>query len=152
MKKIVNYSFITLLLATTIACNDFIEKDIDKETVVIPAMILQPFVENSIIHGILPNEEVKGMINVQIKKKQDILEIIIRDNGIGIDKSRLIKAQFEGDHKSQGMEITTKRIELLNRLSDKHFEIIGPRQLENTDRSINGTEVILKITIQKLED
>ncbi len=128
------------------------DEDIDKETVVIPAMILQPFVENSIIHGILPNEEVKGMINVQIKKKHDILEIIIRDNGIGIEKSRHIKAQIDGDHKSQGMEITTKRIELLNRLSDKHFEIIGPRQLENNDHSINGTEVILKITVQNLED
>jgi anti-sigma regulatory factor (Ser/Thr protein kinase) len=131
-----------------ISCED----GIDQETVAIPAMILQPFVENSIIHGILPNEEVKGMIDVQIRKTGEILEIIIRDNGIGIDNSRQSKSQIEGDHKSQGMDITTKRIELLNRLSDKHFEIIGPRQLENPDRSINGTEVILKITIQNLED
>lgn len=131
-----------------ISCED----GIDQETVAIPAMILQPFVENSIIHGILPNEEVKGMIDVQIRKTGEILEIIIRDNGIGIDNSRQSKSQIEGDHKSQGMDITTKRIELLNRLSDKHFEIIGPRQLENSDSSINGTEVILKITIQNLED
>jgi ligand-binding sensor domain-containing protein/anti-sigma regulatory factor (Ser/Thr protein kinase) len=128
------------------------EEGIDQETVAIPAMILQPFVENSIIHGILPNEEVKGMIDVQIRKNGEILEIIIRDNGIGIENSRQSKSHIEGDHKSQGMDITTKRIELLNRLSDKHFEIIGPRQLENPDRSINGTEVILKITIQNLED
>jgi len=128
------------------------EEGIDQENVIIPAMILQPFVENSIIHGILPNEESKGLVDVHIKRNKDMLEIIIRDNGIGIEKSKLIKSQFDGDHKSQGMEITKKRIELLNRLSDKHFEIIGPRQLENEDRSINGTEVILKISFQNLED
>lgn len=128
------------------------DPEIDRDNVVIPAMILQPFVENSIIHGILPNEGVKGIILVRIGVKSNVLEIDIRDNGIGIEKSRKSKAETDGDHTSKGMEITSKRIELLNKLSNIHFEIIGPFQIEDEHRSIKGTGVTLKMEVENLED
>lgn len=126
--------------------------DIDTESIMVPAMLFQPFVENSIIHGILPVEDRKGLIRIQILSKGDYLEVIIDDNGIGIDFSLNKKKQSNGDHRSQGMEITSKRIELLKMLSHKNFDMEGPFQLEDSNHSINGTRVILKIPVENLAD
>lgn len=126
--------------------------DVDIEHVVVPAMLLQPFVENSIIHGILPNEEKLGEINIVIKLIKDQLEICIDDNGIGIDFSLNKKAKFQGDHKSQGMEITSKRISLIRKMWKKDYELIGPFQMLNSDSSIKGTRVLIKIPYENLEN
>ncbi|WP_341903046.1 two-component regulator propeller domain-containing protein [Fluviicola taffensis] len=124
---------------------------IDLEQVTVPAMLLQPFVENSIIHGILPDETKKGEILVTIKALGDQLEICIDDDGIGIDYSLNKKAKFQGDHKSQGMEITSKRIDLIRKMWNKDYELIGPFQMTNPDRSIKGTRVLIKIPYENLE-
>lgn len=126
-------------------------QNIDTEQVNVPAMLLQPFVENSIIHGILPDENKKGEILVTIKAIGDQLEICIDDNGIGIDFSLNKKAKFKGDHKSQGMEITSKRIDLIRQMWNKDYELIGPFQMSNPDRSIKGTRVLIKIPYENLE-
>jgi ligand-binding sensor domain-containing protein/two-component sensor histidine kinase len=126
------------------------DSQIDQELVVIPAMILQPFVENSIIHGILPDETKKGSITIRIYKDKEFMVIEIADNGIGIENSLKGKSDYEGDHRSQGMEITSKRIELLNKLSDRKFEIKGPFQIEDSYHSIKGTAVILKMELENL--
>lgn len=128
------------------------DNGIDTESIVVPGMLLQPFVENSIIHGILPNESIKGHIEVTVKKTDDHLEITIDDNGIGIDYSLQQKHIMLGDHKSQGMEITSKRIDIIRELSQKDFELEGPFQLYNPDKSIKGTRVLLKIPLENLED
>lgn len=125
---------------------------VDTEQVLVPAMLLQPFVENSIIHGILPDETKKGKIEVVLKVIGEQLEIIIDDNGIGIDFSMTKKANFSGDHKSQGMEITSKRIDLIREMWNKDYELIGPFQMENPDRSIKGTRVLIKIPYENLEN
>jgi LytS/YehU family sensor histidine kinase len=126
--------------------------DIDTEHVIVPAMLLQPFVENSIIHGILPIEERKGEILISVKVIANQLEISIDDNGIGIEFSLNKKAQFQGDHKSQGMEITSKRISLIRTMLKKDYELIGPFQMMNSDGSIKGTRVLLKIPLENLEN
>ena len=101
---------------------------------------------------ILPNEDKKGEIKVEIHEYDGQLIIRITDNGVGIENSIRQKQDIEGDHKSQGMEITSKRIELLNHLSQNKFEIQGPFQMEDEYRSIKGTGVILKISLENLED
>jgi ligand-binding sensor domain-containing protein/signal transduction histidine kinase len=128
------------------------DNGIDTESIIVPGMLLQPFVENSIIHGILPNEAVKGHIEVTIKLSKDHLEITLDDNGIGIDYSLQKKKMMVGDHKSQGMEITSKRIDIIRELSKKDFELEGPFQLTNPDHSIKGTRVLLKIPVESLDD
>jgi ligand-binding sensor domain-containing protein/anti-sigma regulatory factor (Ser/Thr protein kinase) len=126
-------------------------ENIDQESIIIPAMMLQPFIENSIIHGILPNEDKKGLVTVDLDLKGDILTIQIEDNGVGIEASMKSKADYDGDHRSQGMEITTKRIELLKKLTNRSFELIGPVQIMENDRSIKGTRVTLKFQVENLE-
>lgn len=124
---------------------------IDTESIIVPGMLLQPFVENSIIHGILPNEHVKGHIEVSMTITEHHLEVAIDDNGIGIDFSLEKKHMVNGDHKSQGMEITAKRIDIIRELSKKDFELDGPFQTFHSDRSIKGTRVLLKIPIDNLD-
>lgn len=127
------------------------ENGIDTESIIVPGMLLQPFVENSIIHGILPNEQLIGHIEISLVIIDDHLEITLDDNGIGIDFSLQQKRSMQGDHKSQGMEITAKRIDIIRELSKKDFELLGPFQLTNSDSSIKGTRVLLKIPLENLD-
>jgi sensor histidine kinase YesM len=127
------------------------QEGIDTESVIIPAMMLQPFIENSIIHGILPDESKKGLIQIDITLEKDILVIQIDDNGVGIETSIESKVNYDGDHRSQGMEITTKRIELLKKISNRSFELIGPIQITDNNRLINGTRVTLKFQVENLD-
>lgn len=125
---------------------------VDSESVLIPAMLIQPFVENSIIHGILPNEEKMGEVKIEVNSTETGIDILIEDNGIGIEQSLKKKSSFDGDHRSQGMEITFKRIDLIRKVSNQDLEIIGPNQIENNDHSIKGTAVLLKIKTEYLEN
>lgn len=127
-------------------------KNVDTESIIIPAMLLQPFIENAIIHGVLPNENIIGLIKINLTTDKSILTIQIDDNGIGIKNSMKLKENYEGDHKSQGMEITAKRIDLIKKISNKGFEKIGPFQVGGIDSEIQGTRVLLKIPFENLED
>ena len=125
--------------------------DIDLESITIPAMMIQPFVENSIIHGVLPQTEIIGKIEIKIRQADDYLFIDISDNGIGIEKSIEQKIGFTGDHKSQGMEITMKRIDIIKKISNRDMELIGPKQLYDSAGKIVGTSVQIKILLNNLE-
>ena len=125
--------------------------DIDLETIKIPAMIMQPFVENSIIHGILPNEDVHGLISINVKREGNMLLISIEDNGIGVNRSLLQKDDMDGDHRSQGMEITSKRIELIRKITKNDISLEGPEEIKDVNGSIKGTYVLIKITSTNLE-
>lgn len=125
--------------------------EVDTESYTIPAMMIQPFVENSIIHGVLPNSDKLGEIAVDVYEEDGFLCIRVQDNGIGIDESLSHKNEFTGDHKSQGMEITFKRIDLIRKVSDQKLELVGPMQINGNDGSIKGTVVLLKIRIENLD-
>ncbi|TNE54931.1 MAG: hypothetical protein EP338_05655 [Bacteroidetes bacterium] len=124
--------------------------DIDLELIRVPSMLFQPFVENSIIHGILPLQESKGQINIDLSIHDETLHVLIEDNGVGIENSLSKKGNFQGDHQSRGMEITSKRIGLLKKLSHLEYELEGPYQYDDPDRSINGTRVLIKIPLGDL--
>ena len=88
-----------------------IAEDIDKENTLMPPMILQPFVENSIWHG-LANKEGKGNIFIDISKNNGMLHCIIDDDGIGIQKHEPIA---EKQTHSLGMQMTKARIDIINK-------------------------------------
>ncbi|SMD17418.1 Two component regulator propeller [Pedobacter nyackensis] len=88
-------------------------RDIDKEETLIPSMILQPYIENAIWHGLMPKED-GGNLNICIDlKDEDHLLIQIIDDGVGIDNSLKNK---KGHHVSKGMNLTKERINLLNQV------------------------------------
>ncbi len=126
-----------------------ISEDMDAEEVEIPSMILQPFVENSIIHGVLPKEG-GGLIKVIIYQEYDEVVFEVVDNGIGIDNSLINKdVTLSGDHESKGMEITNRRIELLRKLTGENLLIIGPFQLNSEEGVTKGTKVIIKMGLSR---
>jgi ligand-binding sensor domain-containing protein len=125
---------------------------VDTNSILIPAMILQPFIENSIIHGILPNLKKKGFISLEVREENGYLLMSVEDNGVGVNQSMTKKGDTEGDHRSKGMEITSKRIELIQKISNNDISLVGPYEVYNDDRSIKGTHVLLKIPLNNLEN
>lgn len=122
-----------------------ISSSLDTESIEIPSMILQPFVENSIIHGVLPLNR-KGLIEIKIYEEYGDVVFEVIDDGVGIDNTlKNKKDQMVGDHESKGMEITNRRIELLRKLTGDNLLIIGPFQLNDEDGNSLGTKVIIKM-------
>lgn len=116
-----------------------IDKNIDAEFVQIPPLILQPFVENAIWHGLV-NKNGDGFLKIEIRKDEDSdLIIRISDNGIGRKASALLKKE-QVKHKSYGIDITRERLEMLN---PKNQIIII--DLEDEHGNATGTLVELKI-------
>ncbi|MBI3136125.1 MAG: histidine kinase [Bacteroidetes bacterium] len=130
-----------------------IDEDIDADSIEIPSMILQPFVENSIIHGVLPIER-KGLIQLKIYLEFGFLVFEVVDDGIGIDSSLALKKnkRTEESHDSMGMEITNRRIELLHKLTGENLMIIGPFQVNNQQGESLGTKVIIKVNVENQQN
>ena len=123
-----------------------VDKSIEPHTIKIPSMLLQPFIENSIWHGILPRDK-KGNIIIDVTKKDGKLIIKIKDDGIGIDKSIEDKKGKNQHHDSKGMELTKSRIKLISKISNKDCAIKGPCQIYNEKHKISGTEVSIILTL-----
>ncbi|MBL4654708.1 MAG: histidine kinase [Bacteroidia bacterium] len=118
-----------------------VDEDIDKEGIKVPSMLLQPFVENSISHGILPMDK-KGKVTVNIRKNiDDELVFEIEDNGIGIEQSLKSKSSNTKPHNSKGVEITKSRLELIRNMANKNAYIVGPIEIKNKNNQAQGTRV-----------
>lgn len=93
-----------------------IDEHIEVEALQIPPMLLQPFVENAIWHGLMPSSKSDKRIEVFIKKIDDFMvEFLIKDNGVGRIKAGKLKEKSMKQHQSKGTEITNQRVELFNR-------------------------------------
>ena len=90
----------------------------DSEEEGIPPMLIQPFLENAIIHGIASLELV-GEINLSFDLEGDFLKVCIEDNGVGIEKAKQLKAQQAQKHKSIALDVIQNR---LKKLSSGDFE------------------------------
>lgn len=122
-----------------------IEPNVNTDDVKIPAMMLQPFLENSIWHGILPSKS-HGEIEVLISSQQNSVEIKIQDNGIGVETSKNLKSTSDSGHISQGMDITQNRIQLYKNMTGLNYEINGPFEIKNGSPDfILGTVVTIQI-------
>jgi ligand-binding sensor domain-containing protein/two-component sensor histidine kinase len=97
-----NYFTYQIIVAETLEMDDWM----------IPTMILQPVLENALLHGIMPSK-ITGEIIIDLKEQDNNLHITITDNGIGIANSLALKPA--GNHKSHGMELIKKRIAALSR-------------------------------------
>ena len=105
----------------------------------IPPMITQPFIENAIEHGQLHTIE-GGFIHVTFSKKNDMLQILVEDNGIGRKGSKAMKKSTA--HKSMAMDITKQRIDHLN----KRYKAEGSMQVEDYNKELEtGTKVLISL-------
>ncbi len=103
----------------------------------VPSMLIQPFIENAIWHGLRYKDD-KGMVEVKFENSQNLLTIKIKDNGIGIAKSKAIKTKHQNKHKGRGMDNTLERIKLLNELYNQLIK----HEIHDSE---TGVTIILKI-------
>ncbi|MEK6614700.1 MAG: histidine kinase, partial [Bacteroidota bacterium] len=128
----------------TITIDPKVETDFCK----IPGMLIQPYVENAIIHGVTPKTEEKGKIEIRISQTDTHIICMIEDNGIGRKKSQQLKTKTNQSlYESMGMKITSERLEALNRL---HHSELSVRITDMEDAYGNGlgTKVELFIPIK----
>ncbi len=96
----------------------------DSESISLPPLILQPFVENAIWHGLMHREETDGgQLQIRFSFKNNKLICSIEDNGIGREKAKEIRQQKKPGHKSWGTKITESRIALINELHKSKLSI-----------------------------
>lgn len=122
-------------------------ENLNKELSYIPSMIIQPFIENALKHGLIHKKENRKLL-IQISNEANSKEIVctIEDNGIGREASARMN-KFKLQHQSFASEATIKRIQLLNqgKKSKIEVEIID---LKDSHQEPIGTKVILKIPVQ----
>ena len=115
----------------------------DVEHTNIPTMLIQPFAENSIIHGLLPKED-NRKLDIVISNEKSHLLCTITDNGIGREASSLMNANRSSKHTSAGMALTQKRLKILS-LGKGDFDVVI-EDIKNPDGS-TGTIVKLIVPI-----
>jgi anti-sigma regulatory factor (Ser/Thr protein kinase) len=91
-----------------------------EEDWMLPSMMLQPFLENAILHGLMPLTE-KGLLTIEATAGNNSLCITITDNGVGIEKSKALRSGSK--HNSKGMQLIKERIELLSKLSKEPIQL-----------------------------
>ena len=120
-----------------------VDTKIDEDFVEIPPMIVQPYIENAIIHGLL-HKPTKGKIEIEFKLDGRSVICTVYDNGVGRKKSMEIYKESGLKRKSRGMLITKARLEILNRQSEDDFSV-KVHDLESKDGQPAGTRVELVI-------
>jgi sensor histidine kinase YesM len=116
-----------------------IQSEIEIENTYVPPMLVQPFIENALIHGILPKKE-KGMIRLSYTLEEGSLHARITDNGIGREESARIAQSKPGKHHSLGLQLTRERLELLDQKGTNTFRF-AITDLKETDQKPIGTQI-----------
>lgn len=98
-----------------------VDESLKVQSLKVPGMLVQPFLENAIWHGLRYRGE-KGFLSLKFEKNNDFLNILIEDNGIGIEESKKQKTEHQKNRKGRGMKNTLERIALLNDLYQKNID------------------------------
>lgn len=117
----------------------FMDENIDAHAIRIPALLLQPLVENAFKHGLRHKKGTKSLA-IEIRHTEGFIEVIITDNGIGRAASAHINSQQQKTHQSFATEATAKRIALLNK---ERNHKIGLQYID----LLEGTKVVITIPV-----
>ena len=124
---------------------------VDAGAIFIPPLLLQPFCENAVWHGLM-HKESKGHLNLiiseAISENEKILHCVIEDDGIGREKAAELKSKSAENEKSMGLKITTERLALLNQ--ENNFSTFYKiEDVLNENNQVAGTRVQLKIRFKE---
>ncbi|WP_343660760.1 histidine kinase [Chryseobacterium sp.] len=118
-----------------------VDESLNMQNLQIPGMLIQPFLENAVWHGLRYRMD-KGFLKLSFEKSDSYLKILIEDNGIGIEESKKQKTQHQKTREGRGMKNTLERIQLLNDLYKKNITC-SVKDKENN----NGVLVIIKFNL-----
>ena len=127
-----------------------IDPGLDQENIFIPSMILQPYVENAIIHGLLPKETDREL-TISFHTENKKLICIVQDNGIGRKRSAELNAERTKKHRSQGLRLTGERLEMMS-IPGKAPATMEIRDLSDEGGNVLGTQVIIELPILHAQD
>jgi LytS/YehU family sensor histidine kinase len=121
--------------------NISVSDEIDVENTPFPTLLLQPFVENAIWHGLLPKDGIKKL-DIAFVEKENSLVCTIKDNGIGRQIAQMIKQKKLGAHNSEsrGIQMTTQRLETLQLIGEASGSI-NISDIREPDGRVGGTMV-----------
>lgn len=125
--------------------NITVDEELDTLMYKVPTMLIQPYVENSICHGLIPMEG-KGYVNIDLKLSGKHIICTIKDNGIGREAAAEIRRQKGTNHNSLGTRITASRLDLVNSLYGTDLRTIY-KDLKNEKGVSEGTLVEIHIPI-----
>jgi len=120
-----------------------IDPNVDLKSVLVPALIIQPFIENAIWHGIVPKNE--GTINITVRGEEDKIICEVDDDGIGREMSKRNKPTTSVIHESKGVHLSQQRLNLEKKLNDTNASIEITDKYENS--MAIGTKVKLSFTL-----
>jgi tetratricopeptide (TPR) repeat protein len=120
-----------------------VHQNLEVDFIKVPPLLIQPFVENAIWHGLMHKEE-KGQLHIDIFPEDNFLYLIVRDNGIGRQQASKYSQTTTTRHHSVGLKLTAERINLLHH-SKENKSKVTINDLVNPDGSPAGTEVVVKI-------
>jgi hypothetical protein len=123
-----------------------VDDDLDVSALKVPPLIIQPYAENAIWHGLMHKEE-KGKLLIELREEGDYLVCSITDDGIGRKKAAELKSKSASTHKSMGMKITADRIASMKQRKSNENNI-QITDLVLPDGSPGGTRVEIKIALQ----
>ncbi len=119
-----------------------VDDDLNKETIELPPMLIQPYVENAVWHG-LRYKDSKGNLDVHIGKDEQGLKVEITDDGIGRKKSTALKTENQKKHNSTGLKNIQERLNILNTVYNTNYKV----QIEDLPAD-SGTRVTITLPIK----
>lgn len=108
----------------------------------VPNMVIQPFAENAIRHGVRYKKDGKGFIKINFEQQDTLLRCTVTDNGIGREKAMQLKQEMGIQHASKGMGLIFKRIDSLNAITSEKISITI-EDLKDKDQKASGTKIII---------
>lgn len=121
-----------------------VQPGMELQYIMVPNMIVQPFMENSILHGILPSKR-KGLLQLEVSESDGFVSLVIRDNGVGVEAAMQKKSR--SFHKSMGLDNVRQRLEVFSR-GRPH----GIRITDRVHQGDTGTEVLIRFPKYTLEE
>jgi len=129
----------------------YIDEAVDVYTFQVPSMLIQPYVENAIWHGLMPlGDKRKARLRIELFMEDTFLVVHIRDNGIGREQAKLHRQNSV--HRSMGMKLSEQRLEAINKMEWLKGMQVRIEDLYNADGTASGTHVELKIPMVEDND
>lgn len=122
--------------------NIIIPDEIDQEEYMVPPLIMQPFLENAIWHGLMQKQGEKEL-ELIVENNASFLKVTVRDNGIGRVEASKNNSHIPKENKSMAIDLTTRRLQMLHKNKSDNRQQIIINDLYHEDNTPKGTEVIL---------